>query len=100
MIAAGAARPAPAVLPAAWPCVRLPHQAGWRGASQNARFAHPAVPQGHLGRLRRRRALHSPRADPVREFEPRYFGLRHKGATWLNVVNDQAMALGELVGLR
>ena len=28
---------------------------------------------------------------------PRYFGLRHKGATWLNVVNDQVMGLGGVV---
>ncbi|MFD3824895.1 Tn3 family transposase [Streptomyces sp. NPDC058625] len=27
---------------------------------------------------------------------PRYFGLRHKGATWLNVVNDQVMGLRRL----
>jgi TnpA family transposase len=25
---------------------------------------------------------------------PRYFGLRHGGATWLNVVNDQVMGIG------
>ena len=28
---------------------------------------------------------------------PRYFGLRHKGATWLNVINDQVMGLGGVV---
>ncbi|WP_328380095.1 transposase [Streptomyces sp. NBC_01020] len=28
---------------------------------------------------------------------PRYFGLRHKGATWLNVVNDRVMGLGGVV---
>lgn len=28
---------------------------------------------------------------------PRYFGLRHKGATWLNVVHDQVMGLGGVV---
>jgi TnpA family transposase len=28
---------------------------------------------------------------------PRYFGLRHKGATRLNVVNDQVMGLGGVV---
>ena len=28
---------------------------------------------------------------------PRYFGLRHRGATWLNVVNDQVMGIGGLV---
>ncbi|MBZ6205797.1 transposase [Streptomyces olivaceus] len=28
---------------------------------------------------------------------PCYFGLRHKGATWLNVVNDQVMGLGGVV---
>ncbi|WP_435109878.1 Tn3 family transposase [Nocardiopsis synnemataformans] len=28
---------------------------------------------------------------------PKYFGLRKRGATWLNVVNDQAMGLGGLV---
>jgi TnpA family transposase len=28
---------------------------------------------------------------------PRYFGLRYKGATWLNVVNDQVMGLGGVV---
>jgi Tn3 transposase DDE domain len=28
---------------------------------------------------------------------PRYFGLKHKGATWLNVVNDQVMGLGGVV---
>ncbi len=28
---------------------------------------------------------------------PRYFGLRHKGATWLNVVNEQVMGLGGVV---
>ncbi|WP_052852705.1 Tn3 family transposase [Streptomyces avicenniae] len=28
---------------------------------------------------------------------PRYFGLWHKGATWLNVVNDQVMGLGGVV---
>ncbi|WP_434101103.1 Tn3 family transposase [Streptomyces malaysiensis] len=38
---------------------------------------------------------------PVQTFytgaNPRYFGLRHKGATWLNVVNDQVMGLGGVV---
>ncbi|MFE6449655.1 transposase [Nocardiopsis dassonvillei] len=28
---------------------------------------------------------------------PKYFGLRKRGATWLNVVNDQVMGLGGLV---
>ena len=28
---------------------------------------------------------------------PKYFGLRHKGATWLNVINDQVMGLGGVV---
>ena len=28
---------------------------------------------------------------------PRYSGLRHRGATWLNVVNDQLMGIGGLV---
>ena len=28
---------------------------------------------------------------------PRYFGIRHRGATWLNVVNDQVMGIGGLV---
>jgi Tn3 transposase DDE domain-containing protein len=28
---------------------------------------------------------------------PKYFGLRHKGVTWLNVVNDQVMGLGGVV---
>ncbi|GGJ72395.1 hypothetical protein GCM10010121_098740 [Streptomyces brasiliensis] len=28
---------------------------------------------------------------------PRYFGLRYKGATWLNLVNDQVMGLGGVV---
>jgi hypothetical protein len=28
---------------------------------------------------------------------PRYFGLRHRGATWLNVVNDQVMGIGGLI---
>ncbi|MFE3885673.1 hypothetical protein ACFXPQ_22675 [Streptomyces lydicus] len=28
---------------------------------------------------------------------PRYFGLRCKGATWLHVVNDQVMGLGGVV---
>nr|WP_179419790.1 Tn3 family transposase [Streptomyces sp. TLI_235] len=28
---------------------------------------------------------------------PRYFGLRRKGATWLNVVNDQVVGLGGVV---
>ncbi|WP_078625105.1 Tn3 family transposase [Streptomyces californicus] len=30
-------------------------------------------------------------------YSPKYFGLRHKGATWLNVVNDQVMGLGGVV---
>lgn len=30
-------------------------------------------------------------------YSPRYFGLRKKGATWLNVVNDQVMGLGGVV---
>ncbi|MFF8958679.1 Tn3 family transposase [Streptomyces sp. NPDC014894] len=38
---------------------------------------------------------------PVRSlhagYSPKYFGLRHKGATWLNVVNDQVMGLGGVV---
>jgi TnpA family transposase len=28
---------------------------------------------------------------------PKYFGLKHKGATWLNVVSDQVMGLGGVV---
>ncbi|MBB6000890.1 Tn3 family transposase [Streptomonospora salina] len=28
---------------------------------------------------------------------PTYFGLRKRGATWLNVINDQVMGLGGLV---
>jgi TnpA family transposase len=28
---------------------------------------------------------------------PRHFGIRHRGATWLNVVNDQVMGIGGLV---
>ena len=38
---------------------------------------------------------------PVRSLwagpNPRYFGLRHRGATWLNVVNDRVMGIGGLV---
>jgi TnpA family transposase len=38
---------------------------------------------------------------PVRSLwagpNPRYFGLRHRGATWLNVVNDRVMGVGGLV---
>ncbi|MDW6064617.1 Tn3 family transposase [Streptomyces sp. FXJ1.4098] len=38
---------------------------------------------------------------PVRSLyadsNPGYFGLRHKGATWLNVVNDQVMGLDRVV---
>jgi TnpA family transposase len=30
-------------------------------------------------------------------YSPLYFGLRKKGATWLNVVNDQVMGLGGVV---
>ncbi len=30
-------------------------------------------------------------------YSPKCFGLRHKGATWLNVVNDQVMGLGGVV---
>jgi TnpA family transposase len=29
--------------------------------------------------------------------EPALFGLRHRGATWLNVVNDQVMGIGGLI---
>jgi TnpA family transposase len=30
-------------------------------------------------------------------YSPKYFGLRHKGATWLNVINDQVMGLDGVV---
>ena len=33
----------------------------------------------------------------LRQARPKYFGLRHKGATWLNVINDQVMGLGGVV---
>ena len=49
------------------------------------------------GRLRRRRAVHRAGQKPVFRAQPKYFGLRHKGATWLNVINDQVMGLGGVV---
>lgn len=38
---------------------------------------------------------------PVRSLwagpKPHYVGIRHRGATWLNVINDQVMGIGALV---
>lgn len=100
MIAAGAARPAPAVPPAGGPAsasrIRPVGEVHRRTRASRIRPSHRATSVASADGVR----FTVPVQTLYASSNPRYFGLRHKGATWLNVVNDQAMALGELVGLR